>query len=99
MGPLKGSQVDSVFFCSGATHVLNHPSAVTDSYADVAERDGLGGEWETFRVNMRALEALGTDGVQLTIDYCRQHGLEVLRHLAAAIGLDGGGDGGEGLGL
>jgi hypothetical protein len=75
---VTGSQVDSVFICSGATHVLNHRSAVAQSYADVAERYGIGGEWELFRANLRALEALGTDPVQLTIDFCREHGLEVV---------------------
>lgn len=77
MGALRGSQVDSVFICSGATHVLNHPSAVAESYADVVQRYGIDGEWETYRVNMRALEALKTDAIQLTIDFCRKHDLEV----------------------
>ena len=77
MGALRGTQVDSVFICSGATHVLNHRSDVAESYADVAERYGIGGEWETFRANMRALEALKTDAIQLTIDFCKKHRLEV----------------------
>ena len=77
MGPLKNTQVESVFISSGASHVLNHHSDVTDSYADVAERYSIGGEWEVFRANMRALEDLGTDAIQLTIDYCVEHNLEV----------------------
>lgn len=77
MGALTGSQVDSVFICSGATHVLTHPTAVAESYADVAQRYGIGGEWEAYRVNMRALEGLKTDAIQLTIDHCRKHDLEV----------------------
>jgi hypothetical protein len=75
---VAGSQVDSVFICSGASHVLNHRSAVAESYADVAERYGIGGEWELFRANLRALEALDTDPVQLTVDFCRDQGLEVV---------------------
>ena len=77
MGALRGSQVDSVFICSGATHVLTHPTAVAESYADVVQRYGIGGEWEAYRVNMRALEALKTDAIQLTIDHCRKQKLEV----------------------
>ncbi len=77
MGALRGSQVDSVFICSGATHVLTHPTAVAESYADVAQRYGIGGEWEAYRANMRALEGLKTDAIQLTIDHCRKHELEV----------------------
>ncbi len=75
---VTGSQVDSVFICSGATHVLNHRSAVTQSYADIAEQYAIGGEWEVFRANLRLLEALDTDPIQLTIDFCREHGLEVV---------------------
>src|SRR5262245_28536178 len=46
MGALRGTQVDSVFMCSGVTHVLNHRSSVAESYADVAQRYRIGGEWE-----------------------------------------------------
>ena len=77
MGALRGSQVDSVFICSGATHVLNHRSDVAESYADVVERYGIGGEWEVYRENIRALEAMETDAIQLTVDFCRMQELEV----------------------
>ena len=50
---------------------------MAESYADVAQRYGIGGEWEAYRVNMRALEALKTDAIQLTIDFCRKHEFEV----------------------
>ena len=78
MRPLPGTQVDSVFICSGATHVLNHPTSVAESYADVAERYRIGGEWALFGKNLRALEKLDTDPVQLTVDFCRQHDFEVV---------------------
>jgi hypothetical protein len=74
---LPGTQVDSVFFCSGATHVLNHRSSVAQTYADVVDRYGIGGEWAVMRDNQRGLEAQGTDALQLTIEFCRQHRLEV----------------------
>ncbi|MBM3457762.1 MAG: hypothetical protein FJX77_04425 [Armatimonadetes bacterium] len=76
MPAVTGTQVDSVFFCSGATHVLNHPTAVAESYADVAERYGIGGEWAVFRDNLRALERTGTDAVRLMSQHCRRHALE-----------------------
>ncbi len=77
MGALRGSQVDSVFICTSGTHVLNHPTTVAESYADVVQRYGIGGEWEVVRANIRALEALKTDAIQLTIDHCRKEALEV----------------------
>lgn len=78
MRVLPGTQVDSVFICSGATHVLNHPTKVAESYADVADKYQIGGEWALMRDNMRALEKAGTDAVQLTIDFCRRRRLEVV---------------------
>ena len=78
MRPLPGTQVDSVFICSGATHVLNHPTKVAESYADVTDKYQIGGEWALMRDNMRALEKAGTDAVQLTIEFCRQHQFEVV---------------------
>ena len=76
--PLPGTQVDSVFICSGATHVLNHPTMVAESYADVTDKYKVGGEWVLMRDNMRALEKAGTDAVQLTIDFCRRNQMEVV---------------------
>jgi len=78
MRPLPGTQVDSVFICSSATHVLNHPTAVAESYADIVDRYAIGDEWVLMRDNMRALERAGTDAVQLTIDFCRQQQREVV---------------------
>ena len=78
MGAVRGTQVDSVFICSGATTVLNHTSSVAESYADIEDRYGpFGGDFEHFRDNMRALEALGTDAIRLTVDFCRKHKIEV----------------------
>ena len=78
MAAVPGTQVDSVFFCSGATHVLNHPSTVAESYADMVDRYGLtAGNFDHFRDNMRALEALGTDGVRLTVEFCKEQRREV----------------------
>ena len=78
MSALPGTQVDSVFICSGATHVLNHPSSVAESYADIVDRYGLtGGNFDHFRDNMRALETLGTDAIKLTVDFCKKNRTEV----------------------
>lgn len=78
MKAVPGTQVDSVFICSGATHVLNHTSAVAESYADIVDRYGVtAGGFDHFRDNMRALEALGTDAIRLTADFCRQRSVEV----------------------
>ena len=78
MRPLPGTQIDSVFICSGATHVLNHPTMVAESYADVTDKYKVGGEWVLMCDNMRALEKAGTDAVQLTIDFCRRNQMEIV---------------------
>jgi len=78
MNAVLGTQVDSVFICSGATHVLNHPSSVAESYADVVDRYGITVDgFDRFRDNMRALEALGTDAIRLTVGFCKQNRKEV----------------------
>ena len=78
MSAVPGTQVDSVFICSGATHVLSHASSVAESYADIVDRYGLtAGGFDHFRDNMRALEALGTDAIKLTVDFCRKARTEV----------------------
>jgi len=78
MGAVRGTQVDSVFICSGATHVVNHTSSVAESYADSVDRyPSYQADFGPFRDNMRALEALGTDAIQLTVDFCRKRRIEV----------------------
>ncbi len=78
MGAIQGTQVDSVLICSGATHVLIHPSSVAESYADIVDRyDFTQGNFDKFRDNMRALETLGTDAIELTVDFCRNRHTEV----------------------
>lgn len=77
-GAIVGTQVDSVFICSGATHVLNHASSVAESYADIVDRYGLTADgFDNFRDNMRALEAQGTDAIKLTVDFCKEARREV----------------------
>jgi len=78
MAAVLGTQVDSVFICSGATHVLNHPSSVAESYADIVDRYGITEDgFDRFRDNMRALEAQGTDAIKLTVGFCKQNRKEV----------------------
>jgi len=87
MTALPGTQIDSVFICSGATTVLTHPSAVAESYADTLEKyaDELGVNpggpnydmWKFVVSSLRSLFAAGTDPIKLTLDYCRDRGIEV----------------------
>lgn len=76
MSGIIGTQVDSVFICSGATHVLNHPSSVGETYPDVVDRYNIT-EWKTVRDTHRALFDAGTDPIKLTQDFCKKLGVEV----------------------
>jgi len=64
MEAVPGSQVDSVFYCTGATVMFSHEAKVGEIY----------GEYPT---NARKLIESGTDTLKLVIDFCRQHDLEV----------------------
>jgi hypothetical protein len=76
MSGIIGTQVDSVFICSGATHVLNHPSSVGETYADVVDKYNIT-EWKAVRDTHRALFDAGTDPIKLTQDFCKKLGVEV----------------------
>ena len=84
MSAVLDTLVDSVFICSAATHVLNHPSAVAETYADIVDKYIEGpklfrpyyGDWQNIKNNMRALFAAGTDPIKLTQEFCREHDIE-----------------------
>gem|GEM_PF-601542 len=74
MQAVPGSQVDSVFYCTGATVMFSHDARVGESYG----RQPAGAEWAEYAGrNTQALLRQGTDTLRLVIDFCRRHDLEV----------------------
>ena len=74
MDATLGSQVDSVFYCTGATVMFSHDAQVGESYGRYpAEPDWAGSVNE----NTQALIAQGNDTLSLVTAFCHEHGLEV----------------------
>ncbi len=64
---LIGSQVDSVFYCTGVFNYYFHKSEESErlvSHEGVAEY-------------LKRLDALGTDPLAMMVDYCHDHNLEI----------------------
>ena len=72
--PILGSQVDSVFYCTGATVMFTHLAKVGETYGEFCP-DGSGGA--IYRKNLTALKKAGHDVLNLTVDFCHRHKLEV----------------------
>jgi len=65
--PLVGSQVDSIFYCTGVFNYYLHPSDVTE----VLYREGVPGEY------LRTLLANDVDPLASMIAYCKENGFEI----------------------
>lgn len=74
--PIVGTQVDSVFYCTGATTMFSHLAQVGETYGefipDGSERMAL-----LARDNVRALKSAGHDVLALAVEFCRKNNLEV----------------------
>ena len=72
MEAVLDSQVDSVFYCTGATVMFSHNTQVGETYGRYStESDGID------ITNSRALIAQNTDTLQLVVDFCKKHDIEV----------------------
>ncbi|MFH0964038.1 MAG: family 10 glycosylhydrolase [Planctomycetota bacterium] len=76
MKPTLDTQVDSVFYCTGATTMFSHQAKVGEVYgkytagaSDPFARHIAG--------NIAALADLGTDALALVVDFCHKNNLEV----------------------
>jgi len=67
MKPALDTQVDSVFFCTGATTMFTHQAKVGETYGN------YGGPVH----GIKALAKLGTDCLAETIKFCRENDIEV----------------------
>jgi hypothetical protein len=78
---LVGSQVDSIFYCTLQGPMSLHRTKVGETLtANASEdyKDGPLGEYFATRRNIiPELIAQGTDPLQVMVDFCRAHGLEV----------------------
>jgi len=73
---LLGTNVDSVFYCSGATTMFTHLTQVAETFGEFVADD----HWEycvNGRDNIRALAESGHDVLALTAEFCRSNDIEV----------------------
>ena len=70
MKPVLDTQVDSVFYCTGATVMFSHQAKVGEVYGEYV----TGGD---LAKNIEALKAAGTDALALVIGFCHENDLEV----------------------
>jgi len=72
MEAVPDSQVDSVFYCTGATVMFSHDAKVGETYGRYpTDNEGID------IANSAALIAQGTDTLKLVVDFCKEHDLEV----------------------
>jgi hypothetical protein len=74
--PALGTQVDSVFYCTGATTMFSHLGKVGETYGEFVP-DGAEAMAVRARDNIRALKAAGHDVMDLAVNFCRRSGLEI----------------------
>jgi hypothetical protein len=73
-----GTQVDSIFYCTGVTTVYSHDTHVAERYDDLMDAIEDTGEAGTyFRNNMPLLRKAGVDSLKATIRRAHEAGLEV----------------------
>jgi len=73
---IAGTQVDSVFYCTGVTTAYAHLAEVGEVLGEYVE-DGSGAYAVNTRDNIRALQRAGHDVLELAVDFCHTEGLEV----------------------
>ena len=70
MKPVLGTQVDSVFYCTGETTMFSHQAKVGEVYGKYVTCGDLAR-------NIEELKAAGTDTLELVIGFCHENDLEV----------------------
>lgn len=74
--PVLGTQVDSVFYCTGATTMFTHLARVGETYGDFVS-DNSEAMAVHCRDNIRALKDKGHDTLAATVQFCHEQNLEV----------------------
>jgi len=70
MKPVLDTQVDSVFYCTGATTMFSHQAKVGEVYGKYVTSGDLA-------KNIEGLKAVGTDALELAIKFCHENDLEI----------------------
>ena len=70
MNATIGTQVDSVFYCTGATVMFSHLAKVGETYGQYSGEMPLGR-------NIQTLKKAGHDVLDLVIEFCRRHDKEI----------------------
>ena len=76
MKPVLDTQVDSVFYCTGATTMFSHLTKVGEVYGKQIP-EGTEGFPAHIKGNIQALAELGTDALALAVKFCHENDLEV----------------------
>ena len=76
MKPTLDTQVDSVFYCTGATTMFSHQAKVGEVYGKHTP-EGIEGFPAHIKGNIEALAELGTDALALVVKFCHENGQEV----------------------
>jgi hypothetical protein len=74
--PILNTQVDSVFYCTGATTMFSHLAKVGETYGEFIS-DSSEPMAIYARDNIRALKKAGYDTLQLVIEFCHKNNLEL----------------------
>jgi hypothetical protein len=73
-----GTQVDSIFYCTGVTTVYSHDTEIAERYDDLVDAIEDTSDGSTyFRNNMPILRKAGVDSLKATIRRAHEAGLEV----------------------
>lgn len=71
------TQVDSIFYCTGATTLFSHLAQVGETYGEF-RTDGSGEHAVNARDNIRALREAGHDTLELAVEFCHDSEIEML---------------------
>ena len=74
--PMLDTQVDSVFYCTGATTMFTHRAKVGETYGKYIT-DKSEPIARRIRDNLKALAEVGTDPLELAVKFCHENDLEV----------------------
>ena len=74
--PMLDTQVDSVFYCTGATTMFTHRAKVGETYGKYIT-DKSEPIARRIRDNLKALAELGTDPLELAVKFCHENNLEI----------------------
>ncbi len=73
---IPGTQIDSVFYCTGVTPLFSHLAQVGEIFGEFVDA-GMDEQWVYYKNNVEALRRAGHDVLNLAIDFCHKNSLEI----------------------